>query len=82
MRTASDRTKYPRRDAVVMMQADFTDQPEHLPELVKRFEGGADVVAVERVMARPRRSPSASWRGGAVAPASASHPVVRHGARE
>ena len=44
LRTASDRTKYPRRDAVVLMQADFTDQPEHLPELVKRFEGGADVV--------------------------------------
>jgi glycosyltransferase involved in cell wall biosynthesis len=50
LRTASERTKYPRRDAVVIMQADFTDQPEHLPELVKRFEGGADVVAVERVM--------------------------------
>jgi glycosyltransferase involved in cell wall biosynthesis len=50
LRTASERTKYPRRDAVVIMQGDFTDQPEHLPELVKRFEGGADVVAVERVM--------------------------------
>jgi hypothetical protein len=30
------------------MQADFTDQPEHLPELVKRFEGGADIVVAER----------------------------------
>jgi glycosyltransferase involved in cell wall biosynthesis len=50
LRAASERTKYPRRDAVVIMQADFTDQPEHLPELVKRFEGGADVVAVERTM--------------------------------
>ena len=49
LRAASDRTRYPRRDAVVLMQADFTDQPEHLPELVKRFEGGADVVAAERV---------------------------------
>jgi hypothetical protein len=29
------------------MQADFTDQPENLPELVKRFEGGADVVVAE-----------------------------------
>ena len=48
--TASERTKYPRRDAVVLMQADFTDQPEHLPELVKRFEGGADIVAVERMI--------------------------------
>ncbi|MFI5310646.1 MAG: glycosyltransferase family 2 protein [Gemmatimonadales bacterium] len=50
LRAASERTRYPRRDAVVLMQADFTDQPEHLPELVKRFEGGADVVAVERVV--------------------------------
>jgi glycosyltransferase involved in cell wall biosynthesis len=50
LRAASARTRYPRRDAVVLMQGDFTDQPEHLPELVKRFEGGADVVAVERVL--------------------------------
>jgi glycosyltransferase involved in cell wall biosynthesis len=42
------RTKYPRRDAMVLMQGDFTDQPEHLPELVKRFEGGADLVVGER----------------------------------
>jgi hypothetical protein len=32
------------------MQADFTDQPEHLPELIKRFEGGADLVVVERTV--------------------------------
>ena len=42
------RTKYPRRDALVVMQADFTDQPEALPELMKRFEGGADIVVTER----------------------------------
>ncbi len=46
-RAAGQRTKYPRRDAVVLMQGDFTDQPEHLPELIKRFEGGADVVVAE-----------------------------------
>ncbi len=50
LRAASDKTRYPRRDAIVLMQADFTDQPEHLPELVKRFEGGADVVVGERVV--------------------------------
>ena len=32
------------------MQADFTDQPEHIPELVKRFEGGADIVAAKQEM--------------------------------
>lgn len=50
MRAANERTRYPRRDAIVIMQADFTDQPEHLPELVKRFEGGADLVVGERIV--------------------------------
>lgn len=46
-RAAAQRTRYPRRDAVVLMQGDFTDQPESLPELIKRFEGGADVIVGE-----------------------------------
>ena len=50
LRTANERTRYPRRDAIVLMQADFTDQPEHLPELVKRFEGGADLIVGERIV--------------------------------
>ena len=49
-RAVSARTRYPRRDAMITMQADFTDQPEHLPELIKRFEGGADLVVVERTV--------------------------------
>jgi len=47
LRAASQRTRYPRRDAAILMQADFTDQPEHLPELIKRHEGGADLVVAE-----------------------------------
>lgn len=47
-REASRRTRYPRRDAVILLQGDFTDSPEHLPELLKRFDGGADIVAAER----------------------------------
>jgi glycosyltransferase involved in cell wall biosynthesis len=47
-RAAATRTRYPRRDAMITLQADFTDQPEHLPELIKRFEGGADLVVAER----------------------------------
>ena len=50
VRAAADRTRYPRRDALITMQADFTDRPEDLPELIKRFEGGADVVVGERQM--------------------------------
>ena len=48
LRTAARRTRYPRRDAAVTLQGDFTDRPEHLPELIKRFEGGADLVVSER----------------------------------
>jgi glycosyltransferase involved in cell wall biosynthesis len=48
LKDISSRTRYPRRDAVILMQGDFTDQPENIPELVKRFEGGADIVVAER----------------------------------
>ncbi|MEO8576558.1 MAG: glycosyltransferase family 2 protein [Gemmatimonadales bacterium] len=58
-REANRRTKYPRRDAMIVMQADFTDQPEHLPELIKRFEGGADIVLAERT---PASQPAAVER--------------------
>ena len=47
-REVSRRTRYARRDAAIVMQADFTDQPENIPELVKRFEGGADIVAARQ----------------------------------
>src|SRR3954470_14166878 len=47
-RHVAARTRYPRRDAFITMQADFTDRPEDLGELVRRFEGGADIVVAER----------------------------------
>ena len=50
VREVSRRTRYARRDALIVMQADFTDQPEDIPELVKRFEGGADIVAAKQEM--------------------------------
>ncbi|HEY2378890.1 MAG TPA: glycosyltransferase family 2 protein [Gemmatimonadaceae bacterium] len=56
-REVSRRTRYPRRDAMIVMQADFTDQPEHLPELIKRFEGGADLVVAERPAATENATP-------------------------
>jgi len=56
-REVSRRTRYPRRDAMIVMQADFTDQPEHLPELIKRFEGGADLVVAERPAAAEKDAP-------------------------
>lgn len=50
-REVSRRTRYARRDAAIVMQADFTDQPENIPELVKRFEGGSDIVAARQEIA-------------------------------
>lgn len=47
-RHVAARTRYPRRDAFLTMQADFTDRPEDVPEIARRFEGGADVVVAER----------------------------------
>lgn len=46
-RAAAKRTRYPRRDAAIFMQADFSDPPEALPDVIKRFEGGADLVVAE-----------------------------------
>jgi glycosyltransferase involved in cell wall biosynthesis len=40
------RSEYPKRDGVLVMQGDFTDGPEMIPSLLKRFQGGADLVAV------------------------------------
>ncbi len=44
LRAASGYTQYPKRDAIVTMQGDFTEHPDHLPALLKAFEGGADIV--------------------------------------
>ena len=57
-RAAAERTKYPRRDAAIFMQADFSDPPEALPEIIKRFEGGADLVVAEADR-EPQALPSA-----------------------
>jgi glycosyltransferase involved in cell wall biosynthesis len=46
-RAAAKATRYPRRDAMIVMQGDLTDRPEDLPELAKRFDGGVDCVVAE-----------------------------------
>jgi glycosyltransferase involved in cell wall biosynthesis len=52
-RAAAKATRYPRRDAMIIMQADLTDRPEDLPELAKRFDGGVDCVVAEAGPAAP-----------------------------
>jgi len=44
IRTAVGRATHPRRDVLVTLQADFTEGPEEIPALLRRIEGGADVV--------------------------------------
>ncbi len=45
IREAVERAPYPKRDAIVTLQGDFTEHPGDLVTLVKTLEGGADVVA-------------------------------------
>ncbi len=69
LRTASGFTRYPKRDAIVTMQGDFTEHPDHLPMLVKSFEGGADIVVGESASnpgSPPRSVRLARWLGGAL----------------
>jgi dolichol-phosphate mannosyltransferase len=44
LREAVSRSTYPRRDIAVTLQADFTEEPLAIPNMVKRVEGGADLV--------------------------------------
>jgi glycosyltransferase involved in cell wall biosynthesis len=77
-RAVSTRTRYPRRDAMITLQADFTDQPEHLPELIKRFEGGADLVVGERSLGPTAPTPvrRLRWIGSLAMRASGTIPGV------
>ena len=45
LREALDRTSYPKRDAAVLLQADFSESPNYIVPLLKALEGGADIVA-------------------------------------
>lgn len=57
LRLAVDRTDRPKRDAAILMHADFAHSPEYLPDLVKRLEGGADIVVTKAtIQGETRRS--------------------------
>ena len=45
LREVAERAPYPKRDCAVVLQADFSEDPEDLVGLVKTLEGGADIVA-------------------------------------
>ena len=48
IRATLRRSGYPRRDAFVSMQGDFSDPPERIPAMLRRFEGGIDLITVAR----------------------------------
>lgn len=67
LREAVRRSSYPRRDVIVTLQADFTEEPSEIPAFVKRIEGGADVVTGSTVV-EPARLPRAErWMRRALA---------------
>ena len=45
LRYVATQADYPKRDCAVVLQGDFTEDPEDVISLVKVLEGGADVVA-------------------------------------
>lgn len=45
LRYVATQADYPKRDCAVVMQGDFTEDPEDVISLVKALEGGSDVVA-------------------------------------
>lgn len=72
-RQVLERSDYHKRDGLVLLQADFTEAPEVIPEMVRRFQGGADLVAglPSEVRSAPRRvrwaRRAASWLVGSTA---------------
>lgn len=57
LRLAVERTDRPKRDAAILMHADFAHSPEDLPELVRRLESGADIVVTcATLQGEPRRA--------------------------
>ena len=50
LRLALERTDRPKRDAAILMHADFSHDPSALPEMVRRLEGGADLVVAEATL--------------------------------
>jgi hypothetical protein len=43
LREAIRRSEYPKRDVIVTLQADFSEEPDDVVALIKRMEAGADV---------------------------------------
>jgi len=58
------RSEYHRRDGLLTLQGDFTDAPEVIPEMIRRFRSGADLVLG---VPHPEDRPPATVRLGRMA---------------
>ena len=59
LREAIRRSEYPKRDVIITLQADFSEEPDDIVPMIKRIEAGADVVVGNKVaVTRPARM----WR--------------------
>jgi glycosyltransferase involved in cell wall biosynthesis len=57
LRRAVELTDRPKRDAAILMHADFAHNPQVIPDLVRRLESGADLVIAEgRLQGEPSRA--------------------------
>ncbi|MGH7505343.1 MAG: glycosyltransferase family 2 protein, partial [Longimicrobiales bacterium] len=65
LREALRRSEYPRRDVIIVLQADFSEDPQHVETLVKRIESGADIIASNTVYGGVR--PTRKYRWGRAA---------------
>ena len=55
LREAVRRSDYPKRDAIVVLQADFTHDPEFAGALLRKLESGADIAIGEPVLGSRRK---------------------------
>ena len=55
------RSGYPKRDSVVVLQADFSEDPADAVTLIKRIEGGADLVTTTASARETHPSRSHRW---------------------
>src|SRR3954451_21901220 len=57
LRQAVNRTDRPKRDAAILMHADFAHGPHFIPDLVRHIESGADIVIAQgKLQGEPSRS--------------------------
>lgn len=61
LRHVADVAPYPKRDCAVVMQGDFTENPDDMVDLVKVFEGGVDIVAGHEDGSLPAAPDNVRW---------------------